>query len=57
MEWMSLPSCQPRFENRAGWDDERHCKNGLCEYPDENGERAIETGLARSVERAVKMFS
>jgi beta-glucosidase/6-phospho-beta-glucosidase/beta-galactosidase len=47
--------------NHPGWDDDRHCHNGLFDYPNENGERevyeplAIE--LARQQRRAARLIS
>lgn len=32
--------------NHPGWDDDRHCHNGLWDYADENGEREIYQPLA-----------
>ena len=36
--------------NHPGWEDDRHCYNGLWDYPDENGEREIYEPLARELE-------
>jgi hypothetical protein len=36
--------------NHPGWDDDRHCHNGLWDYPDENGEREVYEPLARELE-------
>ena len=33
--------------NHAGWDDDRHCHNGLFDYPGPNGERHIYEPLAK----------
>ena len=35
--------------NHPGWDDDRHCYNGLWDYPDANGAREIYEPLAREV--------
>jgi beta-glucosidase/6-phospho-beta-glucosidase/beta-galactosidase len=35
--------------NHPGWDDDRHCHNGLWDYPDANGEREIYEPLAREL--------
>jgi beta-glucosidase/6-phospho-beta-glucosidase/beta-galactosidase len=32
--------------NHPGWDDDRHCHNGLWDYPDDHGEREIYQPLA-----------
>ncbi len=37
--------------NHPGWDDDRHCHNGLWDYADENGNREIYTPLAEEIER------
>ena len=37
--------------NHPGWDDDRHCHNGLWDYADERGERPIYVPLAREVVR------
>ena len=36
--------------NHPGWEDDRHCYNGLWDYADENGEREIYEPLARELE-------
>jgi beta-glucosidase/6-phospho-beta-glucosidase/beta-galactosidase len=36
--------------NHPGWDDDRHCYNGLWDYADANGEREIYEPLARELE-------
>ena len=35
--------------NHPGWDDDRHCHNGLWDYADAAGERAIYEPLAREL--------
>ena len=35
--------------NHPGWDDDRHCYNGLWDYADERGEREIYEPLAREL--------
>ncbi len=35
--------------NHPGWDDDRHCYNGLWDYADENGSRAIYQPLADEI--------
>lgn len=37
--------------NHPGWDDDRHCYNGLWDYPDEHGEREIYAPLADEIRR------
>jgi beta-glucosidase/6-phospho-beta-glucosidase/beta-galactosidase len=37
--------------NFPGWDDDRHCHNGLWDYPDEDGEREIYQPLADELVR------
>jgi hypothetical protein len=36
--------------NHPGWDDDRHCYNGLWDYADANGDREIFEPLARELE-------
>jgi len=38
--------------NHPGWDDDRHCYNGLWDYANEDGERAIHASLAAELQRA-----
>lgn len=40
--------------NHPGWDDNRHCHNGLWDYPNESGEREIYTPLAEEIYRQQK---
>jgi hypothetical protein len=37
--------------NHPGWLDDRHCENGLWDYADERGERAIHVPLAEELTR------
>src|SRR5206468_13086321 len=37
--------------NHPGWVDDRHCYNGLWDYPDERGERKIYAPLASELRR------
>jgi hypothetical protein len=37
--------------NHAGWDDDRHCFNGLWDYPKPDGEREIYQPLADEIQR------
>lgn len=42
--------------NHPGWVDDRHCHNGLWDYPDMNGDRQIYQPLARELKRWQKIF-
>jgi len=42
--------------NHPGWADDRHCHNGLWDYPDNNGDRKIHAPLAKELERWQKFF-
>jgi len=42
--------------NHPGWIDDRHCYNGLWDYPDEKGERSIYKPLAAELRRWRKVF-
>ena len=37
--------------NHPGWDDDRHCNNGLFDYADSEGRREVYQPLAREIER------
>lgn len=37
--------------NHPGWDDDRHCRNGLWDYADDSGRRKIYRPLADEIER------
>jgi hypothetical protein len=41
--------CLYPIVNHPGWDDDRHCYNGLWDYTDERGEREIYEPLAREL--------
>ncbi|HYX71832.1 MAG TPA: hypothetical protein VE732_03615 [Nitrososphaera sp.] len=43
--------CLYPIVNHPGWEDERHCCNGLWDYPDENGGREIYEPLAAELYR------
>jgi beta-glucosidase/6-phospho-beta-glucosidase/beta-galactosidase len=47
--------------NHPGWDDDRHCHNGLFDYPSDNGEREVYEPLAiemaRQQRRAARLIS
>ncbi|MGI8544009.1 MAG: beta-glucosidase [Aridibacter sp.] len=40
--------------NHPGWDDNRHCYNGLWDYPNENGEREIYKPLADEIRKLIR---
>jgi hypothetical protein len=42
--------------NHPGWLDNRHCYNGLWDYPDANGNREIYEPLARELKHWQKIF-
>jgi hypothetical protein len=42
-------ACLYPILNHPGWDDDRHCHNGLWDYADESGEREIYEPLAREL--------
>jgi beta-glucosidase/6-phospho-beta-glucosidase/beta-galactosidase len=42
--------------NHPGWLDNRHCYNGLWDYPERNGNREIYEPLARELKRWQKVF-
>lgn len=46
--------CLYPIYNHPGWDDERHCRNGLWDYGDERGEREIYQPLADEIEKLTK---
>ena len=39
--------------NHPGWEDDRHCRNGLYDYADENGKREIYAPLADELRRQI----
>jgi len=39
--------------NHPGWDDDRHCHNGLFDYADEAGRRDVYRPLAEEVSRQI----
>lgn len=41
--------CLYPIVNHPGWDDNRHCHNGLWDYADENGRREIYEPLAQEI--------
>jgi len=42
--------------NHPGWNDGRHCYNGLWDYPNSNGQRQIYEPLARELKHWQKVF-
>jgi hypothetical protein len=48
--------CLYPIVNHPGWVDDRHCHNGLLDYPDENGEREIYQPLASELRRQHILF-
>ncbi len=46
-----LGICLYPIVNHPGWDDNRHCRNGLWDYPNDFGERAIYEPLAEEIKR------
>jgi len=42
--------------NHPGWEDDRHCHNGLWDYADDEGVRPIYVPLAREIERQRRAF-
>jgi beta-glucosidase/6-phospho-beta-glucosidase/beta-galactosidase len=43
--------CLYPIVNHPGWDDDRHCYNGMFDYPDAAGERPVFAPLAEEVAR------
>lgn len=52
-----LGICLYPVVNHEGWDDGRHCHNGLFDYADDNGQREIHLPLANALRRAQQRFS
>jgi beta-glucosidase/6-phospho-beta-glucosidase/beta-galactosidase len=48
--------CLYPIVNHPGWDDERHCHNGLWDYANEKGEREIYQPLAQELRRQILCF-
>lgn len=46
--------CLYPIVNHPGWDDDRHCYNGLWDYPDWTGNREIYEPLAAEVRRQIE---
>jgi beta-glucosidase/6-phospho-beta-glucosidase/beta-galactosidase len=49
--------CLYPIVNHPGWDDDRHCHNGLWDYADEYGERLIYEPLAAELSRQQSLFA
>lgn len=43
--------------NHPGWDDDRHCYNGLWDYAQENGQREAYAPLARELEHQQELMT
>jgi len=48
--------CLYPIVNHPGWDDDRHCANGLFDYADESGERATFESLAIELARQQRIL-
>lgn len=48
--------CLYPIVNHPGWEDDRHCYNGLWDYADENGHRIIYEPFARELRRQMRLF-
>jgi hypothetical protein len=48
--------CLYPIVNFLGWDDDRHCRNGLWDYADEAGGRAANELLANELRRQIHRF-
>lgn len=48
--------CLYPIANHPGWDDDRHCHNGLWDYADESGERAAHEPLAEEIRFQVSLL-
>ena len=48
--------CLYPIVNHPGWIDDRHCHNGLWDYPDDQGERSIYKPLAAELRRWRRIF-
>lgn len=51
-----LGVCLYPIVNHPGWDDDRHCHNGLWDYPNDAGEREIYQPLAAEVAAQREIF-
>ncbi len=46
--------CLYPIMNHPGWDDDRHCYNGMFDYADASGNREVYEPLARELERQIQ---
>lgn len=51
-----LGICLYPIVNHPGWDDDRHCHNGLWDYADESGRRVIYQPLAEEISKQRECF-
>lgn len=49
--------CLYPIVNHPGWDDDRHCYNGLWDYPNDEGERMMYQPLADELQRQRSRFA
>ena len=49
--------CLYPIVNHPGWDNDRHCPNGLWDYADDGGNRPIYTPLAEELRRQQERFA
>jgi beta-glucosidase/6-phospho-beta-glucosidase/beta-galactosidase len=49
--------CLYPIVNHPGWDDDRHCHNGMFDYADASGERPVFEPLAQEVSRQLANFA
>ena len=49
--------CLYPIVNHPGWDDDRHCYNGMFDYADEDGDRAVYEPLARELEHQQRLLA
>ncbi len=49
--------CLYPIVNHPGWDDDRHCYNGLLDYPEPGGKREVYEPLADEIRRQEKLNS
>ena len=55
-ECRSKVSASIRFLNHPGWDNDRHCTNGLWDYADDEGNRQIYKPLAAELQLQQERF-
>jgi beta-glucosidase/6-phospho-beta-glucosidase/beta-galactosidase len=49
--------CLYPIVNHPGWTNNRHCHNGLWDYPDEAGNRPLYAPLAKELRRQMRLFA